>query len=105
MPDDELFRLAREDKLFDDAVLDAQVARMLKDAKAKALSSLVALHGFFRDSNALLLKESGELIAQDNELQNMQRTTYSECEDLKKQVASLEVERTNLLGRATTAEK
>lgn len=76
-----------------------------KDAKAKALSSLVALHGFFRDSNALLLKESGELIAQDNELQNMQRTTYSECEDLKKQVASLEVERTNLLGRATTAEK
>jgi hypothetical protein len=76
-----------------------------KDAKAKALSSMVTLHSFFRDSNALLLKESSELIAQDNELQNMHRTTHSECEGLKKQVASLEAERTNLLDRATTAEQ
>lgn len=55
-----------------------------KDAKAEALSALATLHGFFRDSNALLLKESSELIAHDNELQKMQRATHLECEGLKK---------------------
>lgn len=76
-----------------------------KDAKAKASSALATQHDFFRNSNAILLKESRELIAHDNELQEMHRTTHSECEDLKKRVANLESERTNLLGRATTAEK
>jgi hypothetical protein len=38
MPDDELFRLANEGKLRDEATIDAQVRRMLKDKKAKALS-------------------------------------------------------------------
>jgi hypothetical protein len=51
-----------------------------------------------------LLKDSRELITQDNELQDLQRTACSECEDLKKQVASLEAESTNFLERATTAE-
>jgi mono/diheme cytochrome c family protein len=37
MPDDELFRLARENKLHEPGVLDAQVARMLKDGKARGL--------------------------------------------------------------------
>jgi hypothetical protein len=36
MPDDELFELARQGKLHDTAVVDAQVRRMLGDAKAKA---------------------------------------------------------------------
>jgi hypothetical protein len=38
MPDDELLKLAKENKLHDDAVIDAQVRRMLKDPKSKALS-------------------------------------------------------------------
>jgi mono/diheme cytochrome c family protein len=38
MPDEELFRLAAEDKLRDPAVLRAQVKRMLKDPKASALA-------------------------------------------------------------------
>ena len=76
-----------------------------KDAKARALSALASEHGFFKMNNALLLEESHELIAHDNELQKMHSTTHSECEDLKKQVASLESERTSLLKRATTAEK
>lgn len=76
-----------------------------KDAKAKALSALATQHGFFRDSNVLLLRESRELLAQDNELQKIHRTTHSECEDLKKHVASLKSEQTNLLDRATIAEK
>jgi hypothetical protein len=37
MPDDELFRLAQEGKLSQPATLEAQVRRMLKDAKAFAL--------------------------------------------------------------------
>ncbi|GIW89474.1 MAG: hypothetical protein KatS3mg108_3798 [Isosphaeraceae bacterium] len=37
MPDDELMRLAREDRLQDDRVLEAQVRRMLKDARSRAL--------------------------------------------------------------------
>src|SRR5262249_45319160 len=37
MPDDELFRLASEGKLHEEATLDAQVQRMLKDPKARAL--------------------------------------------------------------------
>ncbi len=37
MPDAELFRLAKEAKLHDPAVLAAQVARMLKDRKSDAL--------------------------------------------------------------------
>ena len=76
-----------------------------KDAKAKALSALASEHGFFKLNNALLLSESHELIAQDNELQKLHRTTHSECEGLKKQVAGLDLERANLLDRATTAEK
>lgn len=38
MPDDELFRLAAEKRLNDDAVLRQQVARMLQDPKARALA-------------------------------------------------------------------
>jgi hypothetical protein len=38
MPDDQLFRLAREGKLREPAVLDAQVKRMLADPKAVALA-------------------------------------------------------------------
>src|SRR5687768_8442407 len=38
MPDEELFALARAGKLRDDVVIDAQVRRMLKDAKSKALA-------------------------------------------------------------------
>jgi chromosome segregation ATPase len=76
-----------------------------KDAKARALSALASEHGFFKLNNALLLKESHELIAQDNELQKMHLTTHSECENLKKQVANLDSERTDLLNRATTAER
>ncbi len=37
MPDDELFRLAREGKLHQGEVLDEQIARMLEDPKADAL--------------------------------------------------------------------
>jgi mono/diheme cytochrome c family protein len=37
MPDDELFRLAKEQKLEQPAVLEAQVKRMLADSKASAL--------------------------------------------------------------------
>jgi hypothetical protein len=38
MPDDELLKLARENRLHEDAVIDAQVRRMLKDPKSKAVS-------------------------------------------------------------------
>jgi Protein of unknown function (DUF1592)/Protein of unknown function (DUF1588)/Protein of unknown function (DUF1595)/Protein of unknown function (DUF1585) len=38
MPDDELLRLAEESKLHDPAILDAQVKRMLGDARASALA-------------------------------------------------------------------
>jgi cytochrome c553 len=38
MPDDELLKLAGEDKLQDDAVLEAQVRRMLADGKAQAFT-------------------------------------------------------------------
>src|SRR5262249_32146427 len=38
MPDDELFKLAGEGKLRDDKTLEAQIKRMLKDTKARALS-------------------------------------------------------------------
>jgi hypothetical protein len=37
MPDDELFQLASENRLHDDAVLEAQARRMLKDPKSSAL--------------------------------------------------------------------
>src|SRR5205085_8206994 len=37
MPDQELFRLAGENKLHEPGVLEAQVRRMLKDPKATAL--------------------------------------------------------------------
>lgn len=40
MPDAELFKLADEGKLHDPAVIEAQVARMLKDPKAKTLGSI-----------------------------------------------------------------
>jgi len=38
MPDDDLLKLAGEDKLQDDAVLEAQVRRMLADSKAQAFT-------------------------------------------------------------------
>src|SRR5262249_22062871 len=38
MPDDTLFDLAKEGKLRDDKTLEAQVKRLLKDGKARALS-------------------------------------------------------------------
>jgi cytochrome c553 len=37
-PDDELFKLAKEGKLRDDKTLEAQIKRMLKDNKARALA-------------------------------------------------------------------
>jgi mono/diheme cytochrome c family protein len=37
LPDDELFELARQDKLHEEASIEAQVRRMLKDSKAHAL--------------------------------------------------------------------
>ena len=37
MPDDELFRLAKQGKLHEPKVLDGQITRMLKDRKADAL--------------------------------------------------------------------
>jgi len=42
MPDDELFQLAAEGKLNDDATLEAQVKRMLADKKAEAFPRLFA---------------------------------------------------------------
>lgn len=42
MPDEELFALAREGRLQEDEVLTAQVHRMLRDPKAKALGDLFA---------------------------------------------------------------
>lgn len=39
IPDDELLRLANDDKLRDPAVLKAQAARMLKDPRARSLAS------------------------------------------------------------------
>jgi len=76
-----------------------------KDVKARALSALATEHGFFVRNNALLLKECQEMIAQDNELQRTHSATQRQCEDLQKQVAVLDSERTNLLDRATEAEK
>jgi cytochrome c553 len=38
MPDDELFKLAKEGKLRDDKTLEAQIKRMLKDNKARAMA-------------------------------------------------------------------
>lgn len=38
MPDDGLFNLARQNKLHEDATIDAQVRRMLKDPKSRALA-------------------------------------------------------------------
>lgn len=38
MPDDTLFDLAKQGKLHDDATLDAQVRRMLKDPRSKAIA-------------------------------------------------------------------
>lgn len=43
MPDDELFQLAAEDRLRDPEVLKAQVNRMLRDPKARALGEQFAL--------------------------------------------------------------
>jgi hypothetical protein len=43
MPDDELFRLARQGKLHDPAVLEAQVKRMLASPKARALADNFAV--------------------------------------------------------------
>lgn len=40
MPDAELFKLADEGKLSDNAVIEAQVARMLKDPKAKTIGQI-----------------------------------------------------------------
>lgn len=42
MPDDELFRLAAQDRLHDAAVVEAQVKRMLRDPKARALADSFA---------------------------------------------------------------
>lgn len=44
MPDDELFRVAAAKKLTDPAEFDKQVARMLKDGKAHALTDALATH-------------------------------------------------------------
>lgn len=40
MPDDELFQLARDNRLSDDSVLESQVRRMLADPKASTLGSV-----------------------------------------------------------------
>ena len=76
-----------------------------KTAKSNAVSALAMQHGFFRDSNALLLKECKEIIAQDTELQQIYSTTQRQCENLGDQVATLESERADILNRATTAEE
>jgi hypothetical protein len=52
MPDDELFRLAKENKLHDDTIIDQQVRRMLKDPKSKALAEYFG--GQWLGVNALL---------------------------------------------------
>lgn len=43
MPDDELFRLAAQRRLHDDEVLASQVARMLRDPRARALTDNFAM--------------------------------------------------------------
>lgn len=43
MPDDTLFELAKDNKLHDEAVIREQVARMLADPKARALTSTFAV--------------------------------------------------------------
>jgi hypothetical protein len=52
MPDEELFRLATENKLHDDATLEQQVRRMLKDPKSKAMAEYFG--GQWLGVNALL---------------------------------------------------
>jgi hypothetical protein len=52
MPDDELFHLATENKLHEDATLDQQVRRMLKDPKSKAMAEYFG--GQWLGVNALL---------------------------------------------------
>jgi hypothetical protein len=52
MPDDQLFQLAKENKLHDDATLEAQVRRMLKDPKSRALAEYFG--GQWLGVNALL---------------------------------------------------
>ena len=52
MPDDELMAQARRDKLHEDATLEAQVRRMLKDPKSKALAEYFG--GQWLGVNALL---------------------------------------------------
>jgi hypothetical protein len=42
MPDEELFRLAAQDRLHDTAVIDGQVKRMLRDPKARAFADSFA---------------------------------------------------------------
>jgi len=46
LPDEELLKLAEEDKLTDKTVLEQQVTRMLKDPKAKTLASNFAYQWF-----------------------------------------------------------
>jgi hypothetical protein len=52
MPDDELFQLAKQIKLHEDATLEQQVRRMLKDPKSKALAEYFG--GQWLGVNALL---------------------------------------------------
>ncbi len=44
MPDDELFRLAEQKKLSDPAVLEKQIARMLKDQRSRELTDALATY-------------------------------------------------------------
>jgi hypothetical protein len=52
MPDEELFRLAKENKLHEDTIIDQQVRRMIKDPKSKALGEYFG--GQWLGVNALL---------------------------------------------------
>ena len=61
MPDDELFALAEEGLLQDEGILREQVARMLKDPKAKALGDLFA-------TQWLSIAQLGEITKPDSTL-------------------------------------
>ena len=60
MPDDTLFAAAADGSLTDDAVLRAQVARMLDDKKAKTLVTIFA-EGWFDFSLAAAYRQDSEL--------------------------------------------
>lgn len=61
MPDEELFRLATDAKLTDPAVLKAQVARMLRDPKARAFAEEFAIQWLGIGELSTLIKPDASL--------------------------------------------